>query len=282
MRAPNWVVAQSAVEALVECGSKRAGPYIADRLLNVELSGMLLDPRFRHQVEVLARALVTLEHHKPLEELRKATERQTDPVLVASLNSYISQLEVLKQNGDDLQLWIESARSPEPAIRSLAYPRVARFRDSAGDRALVQAFGRVDEEEGLEILEAFGPSGTEAAQELIERVLIGEEFDSPTRSRLRAMAAWNARQIGGDRMARALRQAVERRDGRDAIVTVYLGVLEGKSALPVLETYRVQRMRYLMWSRGEELEGLDWLTRRIEAGRPLYPFDMPPDQISLR
>jgi HEAT repeat protein len=277
-----WTLAQSAVKALVENEVKRAGPVIADRLLNVELKGMVLDPRFRHQIDVLAQALVSLGHHKPLEGLREATERQTDPTLVASLNNYLSQLEELRKNGNDLPSWIEATRSSERAIRVLAYRRIPRFGKDAGDQALVRSFGRVDQEEGVEILDALGRSGTEPAQDLIVRVLTGAEFDSVTRFRLREMAAWSARRIGGERMSDALTQAVERRAGRDATVLVYLAVLEGNGALPVLKTYRTQRLRYLKWSRGEEWDGLDWLARRIAAGRPLYPFDVPPDELSLR
>ena len=80
-------------------------------------------------------------------------------------------------------------------------------------------------------------------------------------------------------MSGALRESVERREGRDAAVLFYLAVLDGDGALPTLARYRLSRLRYMKGSRGKELRQLDWLGRRIESGRSLDAFDVPPDKL---
>jgi hypothetical protein len=82
-------------------------------------------------------------------------------------------------------------------------------------------------------------------------------------------------------MQRALRQAVERRGGRDAKVLVYLALLARKDALPVLERYRVSRLRYMRWKGGTEMEQLDRVSRWIAGDWSLQTVDLPPSRLSF-
>jgi hypothetical protein len=70
-----------------------------------------------------------------------------------------------------------------------------------------------------------------------------------------------------------------RREGRDAKVTVYLGLLGGEEAVPTLDRVRLTSMRYLKWSRGKELESMDRLRRRILNGASLAEYEVPPERL---
>ena len=76
--------------------------------------------------------------------------------------------------------------------------------------------------------------------------------------------------------------AARRRNGRDARVLIYAGVLGGKSRLPLLRELRQPRMRYLGWNRGIEQERLDWMTQRLAAGRSIDTLDVPPLKLLFR
>lgn len=279
LRSTVWSATQAAAEALLDAPAEDTGPAIAKRLFDVELRGVMTDVHDRHRAEFLAGALVELEYTPALAKLREAAARQTDPTLKEALRSPIARLAAIEQLGDDPALWIEAVQSNDPDLRAVAYRLLSRDGGVDGAAAVARAFGRVETEEGEQILDELAASQTAPAQDLVERVLTGPEFDPADRETLRSMAAWSARRIGGERMSSALRASAERRDGRDAVVLVYLGVLDGESALPVLELYRLPRMRYLKGSRGAELRRLDWLARRIATGRSLTAFDVPPNKL---
>lgn len=282
VHSPSWNVARAAVERLVALGATAAAPSVADRLLKVELHDVVRQVEKRHQPQLLADALVSLEYTRVIDGLKKATAKQTDPVLIESLQSSIAQLEALRANGDKLERWIEAVGSERREIRVVAFRRLAAIGGDKAVETLISAFGRVESDEGVEILRLLGDMRAAPVPALLERVLLGPEFDAVDRLALRDMAAWSARRIGGARMSEALRAAVERRDGRDARVLIYLLALDGKRALPVLERYRLPRMRYLLWSRGNEIALLDRIARRIEAGRSIAEFDVPPDSLEFR
>jgi HEAT repeat protein len=282
VHSPSWAVARAAVEQLVKLRATDAGETVANRLLDVELYRVVRQVDQRYRPEILADAVAALEYTKALDGLKRATAKQVDPVLIESLQRNIAQLEAMKANRDELQSWIEAVRSPQREIRVLAYHRLARLGGEEATKALVGAFGRVDTDEGVEILEAAGELDEAPVLELLHRVLTGPEFDAVERWPLRDMAAWSARRIGGERMARSLREAVERREGRDAAILVYYLALERERARPTLERYRLSRMQYLKWTRGKEFEALDRIARRIEAGRTLPEFDVPPQDMDFR
>ena len=80
-------------------------------------------------------------------------------------------------------------------------------------------------------------------------------------------------------MYEALKAAIERREGRDARVMIYLAVMGGSEALPILARYRVPRLRFLNYYAGRELEDLDWIVRQFELARTIDKFDVPPKRI---
>jgi hypothetical protein len=282
LRAKDWTLVQSAAERIAELGMKDAGSAIADRLLQVELGGVMADAGHRYRAEALARLLVRLRHVEALDGLKEATARQRDPVLIGSLEAAIADLELLKKIGPDREGWIATLDSPERHLRSLAYSRLAELGDEQSAQTLARSFGRVAPEEGAEILRALGDMDAEPAQALVERVLTAPEFDTAERSALRDQAAWSARRIGGDRMRDALARSAERTEGASTYVLVYLAVLDAERALPLLQRCRVPRMRSPAWGRGKEMETLDWIARRIETGRSLRRFDLPPGELKFR
>jgi hypothetical protein len=172
-------------------------------------------------------------------------------------------------------------KSSEETLRILAYDRLGTIGGAAAARALAASFGRVEQNEGAKILEALGGINAEPSLELIERVLLAPQFDTVARAVLRDEAAWAARRIGGDRMFEALEASAERRHGRDAKVLVYLAVLDGEKALPILKKHRLPRMVYVSWESGKELETIDWIIRQLENGRPIASLDVPPSELQF-
>ncbi len=83
-------------------------------------------------------------------------------------------------------------------------------------------------------------------------------------------------------MYRMLEAAATRRNGRDVRVLVYAALLDGERALPLLESLRKPRMRYLGWNRGVEQERLDWIAIRLTTGRKLHKVDVPPEKLLFR
>jgi len=279
VRSRNPLTAQEAVKVLRELRATEAAPVIAERLLSVALVGALRDARFRSRAALLLDTLVDLRYHEVLDDLRKATAKQTDAQMILFNESAIARLEAIAQNGRKAKKWITAAASPDAHIRLLAYERLGEIGGGRAARALADAFGRVGPDEGLAILRALGGTNQPAALELIERVLLAPEFDAIERSKLRQMAAWSARRLGGERMLGALHASVKRRMGRDAHVLIYLALLGGEEALPTLAEYRLPRMRLVGWMSGKELEKLDWVSRNLSAGRSLSEVDVPPEEI---
>jgi HEAT repeat protein len=279
LRAARLPVARECAKQLGELRVERAAPVLARRLWNVELAGALKEARLRSHVEMLCDVLVKLGYHEALEELRKRTEMQVDPMLISSLNETILQLEIIKKNGRKTKRWIETMSSSEEVLRLLAYDRLGALGGTAAARALAAGFGRVEQHEGLAILQALGSIAAEPSMELIERVLMAPQFDTIERAELRDEAAWSARRIGGDRMYEALEASAERRHGRDARVLVYLAVLGGDRALPVLKKHRIERMVYVSWSSGKELEAIDWIIHQLENGRSPASLDKQPGKV---
>lgn len=279
LSSPRWVVVQECVEQLQKLRMERAAPMIARRLVEAELATTLKEARLRHHVELLCETLVKIGYHKVLDDLRKQKEIQVDTSLISFLDKTILRLETIKKNRRKAKAWIETMKSSEEVLRILAYDRLGMIGGTAAARALAASFGRVEQHEGVEIMKALGGIDAEPSQELIERVLLAPQFDTVSRADLRDEAAWSARRIGGDRMFEALKSSAERRHGRDAKVLVYLAVLGGDRALPVLNEYRLQRMVYVSWESGKELETIDWIIRQLENGRPIASLDTPPQRL---
>ena len=279
----NTTVALAVVGQLRQLGISRAGPAIAERLVGQQLAGEVTDPRERVPVEQLSQALVGLNHHAALPGLRAAKERQSDIYLVRTLEDAIRRLELIEKNGSDTARWIEAAKRPESDLRRLAYRRLAELGGEPAARGLTAAFAEAESEDRVWILRALGKLPTPSSTALIERVLLDPEFDPVELRPLREMAGWSARRIGGEPMFELLAQAIRRRKGRDGKLLVYAALTGGTKALPLLEEYRVQRMRYLGWLRGREHEKLDWIAGELRAGRAsLQAVDVAPELLTFR
>lgn len=278
----NWNAVQGSVQELRQRRVTRAAPAISKQLLEVQLAGVLKDPTLRYRSELLADSLVRLGYAETVDELRKAIARQIDPRLKLQLEQSVASLELIKRNGQDVDAWITSSRSPDEETRRLAYERLAGIGGVKAAKALSASFGRVEPDEGIEVLRALGVAGGEPALSTFERVLADPEFDEAARWGLRDMAAWSALRTGGHRMEEALERSVRRRGARDPKVAVYYVLAAREKALPLIEEHRISRLRFIRWTRGEELHSLDRLVRRVRLGRSLHEFDLPPEKLRFR
>jgi HEAT repeat protein len=281
LRSPYWTLAQTALEQLRRLDETRAAKTILDRLIDIELAGVVSDPRRRSQIEQLGETLVALRGTGRLDDLREAASRQKDALLIRYLDRQIKRLETIRANENKTKLWIASVASPDADIRMLAYDALGRAATEQAARALVDTFPRVEPDEGVAILRALGKIDSAPSRQLIERILTAPEFDPIERAPLRDMAAWSARRIGGKEMVRVLEAGVERRQGRDIRPLIYLAVLGGDESIPFLDRYRIPRMRYIKWSRGAELERLDWIRRELTHGRTIDDVDVPPGKLKF-
>jgi HEAT repeat protein len=279
--AENWAVAGSAVRALIRLDEPRAAPPIAERMLKREMVGVVTDPVVRERIYLLGDALLELRQSSVLPELRTASERQRDGFLVRYLERLVLKLELLERNGAELDAWVELMDSADEELRELAYEEVGRIGGEPAAAALAARFGRVELDEGREILRVLGGVDAPASRALLERVLLSPSFDRYPRVKLRAEAAWSARRIGDAAMIALLEQSAERRQGREGKVLVYLAVSSGEKGTAMIERYRLTRLRYLGWSRWWETETLDKIVRDSRAGRPLTLFDVPPAELEV-
>jgi len=276
-----WNLSKTALDILVAKRESSAGRAIAQRLIDVELAGVVTDPRAFMRIEALADGLVALGAVGRLPDLARAHQRQIDPTLIRELERRVDELKALGANGNDAKRWIEATKSSAPGIRTLAYRTLGRLGGEANAGALVLRFARVPIDEGVEILRVLGDTDADVAEKLLRRVLTSPEFDSVEHRPLRDVAAWSARRIGSRAMLEALTESVQRRGGRDFRPLVYLGVLGGERALPLLERYGHERLRAFGWERGNEKRLLDRLIRRIRLDRDVSAFDRPPQRLHV-
>jgi HEAT repeat protein len=273
-------VANSAKEILTNLGDKRIAPRRAEDLL-----ALVREPvgnvQLRAEIVELTEALVTLSYTEPIADLKAALAVQSDLEIKDSLTSCIRRLETLAKDGDDPAAWAAEFASPNKDVRLLAGRRLSELGTPAAVSALTARLARTDvpPDERAGILVAIGRSRTGGAAELVERHLAEPAFDAWPLRDVRAAAAYAARRIGGERMARALRASATRRDGRDWATLVYLAVLEKGAALDQLKSLRVRRLRYPEAHLGEEDPQLERIIRDVEAGRAPARFDLPPDAL---
>ena len=83
-------------------------------------------------------------------------------------------------------------------------------------------------------------------------------------------------------MYELLQAAAVRRNGRDARVLIYAALVGGQRSVPLLESLRKPRMRYLGWQKGVEQQRLDWLATRLKNGGALAAIDLPPEKLTFR
>jgi HEAT repeat protein len=273
-------VASAAREILTSMGVKKVAPRLAGDLLALvrEPVGNL---SLRPSIVELTEALITLSYTDPVDDLKAALAVQSDPEIVKTLTSCIRRLQLLAKNGDDAAAWASEAASPFVDVRRLADRRLAEIGSPAAVRALTTRLARNDlpPDERAGILLEIGAARTEGAASLVERHLEDPAYDAWELSHARSAAAWAARRLGGDRMARALRASASRRDGRDWATLVYLAVLEKGDALQTLKTLRVRRLRYPESRFGGEETQLDAIISDLAAGYSLGSFDVRPETL---
>jgi hypothetical protein len=258
-------------------GVKRVAPRVASELLDLvrEPVGNL---NLRSTILRLSEALVTLEYADPAEDLKAAAAVQTDTMIVDTLNSCVRRLQVLAKNGNDVAAWAPEMASAVPEVRRLADRRVAEIGSPAAVRALTARLVRTDlpPEERAAVLIAIGEARTEGAAQLVERHLTDPAFDGWAFGETRSAAAWAARRLGGDRMARAVRECAVRRGGRDWATLVYLALLEKGAAIPTLKALGLARLRYPQSNFGTEAPMLESILIDLAAGREPKRFDVAP------
>ncbi len=279
LKDPRPSVAAQATQLLVGLSEKRAAARIGDSLRPM-LATPLTNVEERDPLFARGDALVSLGATDLLDDVRASVEIQPDPTVADYLRSLDRRMTALSERGDDPQKWIDALSSDDLELRLIAHARLAELRSPAAVKPLLEAFGRVDVEDGIRILGTLAAIAPPDAAPLLERVLLDPAFDAEERKPLRGNAAWAATRLGGPRMAEALRKAAERREGRDALVLVYLAVLTGRDAVPVLESLRVPRMRWFDWRRGPEQERLDWIVRELKAGRSIGKLAVSPDDMA--
>lgn len=273
------IAVHGVTEQLLRNSVDSAAPAMTERLLR-ELSQPVGDPRGVFALQRMMQTLVRWRHLPAIDPLRAAIEHLGDPRLKAEAERTTALLTALERNGDRARSWIATLDSPDRDLRLLAYAELSRIGSRPAVAALVARFEAAPRDEQFEIVRAL-LSRRPQAQQLIDRLLTDPRYDAPGGIALREMAAWSARRIGGEQMRQSLQHSVARREGQDARVLVYLALLAGDDALPLLDTYRKARMRYIGWQRGREQEKLDWIARRLRSGATIEAVDVEPAQLAF-
>jgi HEAT repeat protein len=282
LREEAWPVRLAALDALVAAGDRRAGPRVADLLLSRVLPRFNADNNDRVHVKSLGQALVSLEFVDVADDLAQALETLEDEEAKTTLGSVVSRLRILRERNADPEKWFEGVESAEDDVRHLSIVKMAKIGDERATAALIEAFENASDIERAGILQAIAKFRTTLAEPLVERVLLEPEFDLMVLSGIRDTAAWAARRLGSDRMKEALRRSALRRDGQDYKVLVYLAVLDGPGALPVLRDVWATRVAYPRWDRGLEQDKLQWMMRRISEGLDVWPLDAKPGRLQFQ
>ena len=274
-----WPLVQGIIQYMVAQNERRAAPRIANRLLKEYLSSPLVEAERWPDVYIMGDALVSLGYTEQLPALRDATKSQTDPTVLGYLDGLVRRLSLIEQNQADVKKWLAAAKSDDRSIRLLAYARLGAAGGDEGATALLEIFPGASVGDQHEVLRAVARGKSLAAAPLIERVLSEPVYDVTGKARLRSMAAYAARRLGGPRMVEALRKSAERRVGQDSDVLTYLALSAGRDAMPTLRAVRVPRLRHPSGGRGIEQERLDWIIRELTIGRSIKSLDSTPEQL---
>ncbi|MDH3627102.1 MAG: HEAT repeat domain-containing protein [Acidobacteriota bacterium] len=283
VRSPVWTVAQKSAIEMAYRGFDSGAPAVAERVLDKELSEPIRDPTRRDRIYVMMNQLIKLNYGGRIDEFRAAMQAQPDSQLKAFIEQRLVEMRALADNGDDVKKWLKfSETAPEGRLRDLAYRRLSQLGGKPKSaRVLVARFDGVNRPTQRLIVEALSAYPGEETTQLLTRVLTTDEFAGYKNEPLRDIAAYAARTLGGSAMRDLLGIAVDRTRGRDTRTLVYWSILAGDAAIPTLQRYRTDRVRYSTGRRGFEQIKLDRLARLIRAGRPLGEYDLPPDELRL-
>jgi HEAT repeat protein len=275
----NFGIVKTAVGQLGRIGATSTAPLIADRLLRAELSRNVDDGRVRDRIPILAEVLVTMRYTERIDALSEAAAKQTDSKLVSYLDSLLARLAAIRDLGDDVDGWISQLSAADPSMRQLAYEELARIGVPKGLDALVALFPDASVEDREAILRSVVDRDAPQVRALVRGILADGEYDDVDSRRTRDLAAWVARQLGGDELIEALRQEIERRHAQDSRVLIYYGLAAGPAALPTFAKHRIARWRYHQVYSGEQQRTLDRLARNLRRGTSTDWIDVRPDWI---
>lgn len=277
---PRRSIALEAVRHLSEIGEKRAGPRVAQRLLEI-VREPVGDLATRPAVAKLSEALVTFGFTDPAEELKSAAAIQTDPEIRDDLAACAKQLDRLKTSGRDVALWAADLAGGDPGLRRLAARRLAEIGSPEAVAALETRLGPNDlaVEDRAAILRAVADARAQWAAPIVERHLSDGAFDSWLQRPARREAAWAARRLGGVKMIAALRASAVRRDGRDWGTLVGLALLDPAHAAETLAPLRVKRLRYIDSRNGIEDRQIDEILWSLSGHHTIARFDVPPETL---
>jgi len=275
-------VARIMSEQLARLRAVDSAPTIAGRIIQELKSESPIDQSAAIALEKMADALLALSDGQSANDLRAALAGRTDATGTAPVERTLVALETIRKCGRKTSRWKETAASDDGSIRQLAYTHLGRIGDAEAVQFLTTRFDDADPTDRLAILRALGEVDESRALPLLERVLLDPEFDPAPQAPLRNMAAWSARRIGGPAMWDRLESAAIRREGRDAAVLIYAALVDNERGPELLKRLRRQRMRFIGWHKGKELERLDRLSVRLNSGRSVRELDVPPARLNLR
>lgn len=233
-------------------------------------------------IERMSDALVSLHHLPALRTLDQALDQDLPAEMRKLLEPRREKLALIKRNGKKLRRWLESAAADDSDLRRFVWRRIGELGSAAAAKELVAAFDGADLPGRFAIVNALAHTPAEAASPLLERVLLDDEFDALAYQQLRDAAGWSARQLGGESMIELLIKAAQRGEGRNPRLMIYVAQLDPERAIPLFDSLRKPRFRALGNLRGEEQTRLDWIQRRLERGRSIDEFDLPPYKLHVR
>ena len=103
------------------------------------------------------------------------------------------------------------------------------------------------------------------------------EFDAPRHRQTRAAAAWSVHHLGLPELWERLVASIRRRQGQDTEVLIYAAQAGGMKAVPLIEQYRMYRLRRYAPDRGKAVKKLDEITRRLQQGLSIAKWGVEPE-----
>ena len=278
---PNVGVAIVAAELLVKKGEPRVAPRILSRLLTGILAGDAR-PLDRDPVRLLGQALVDLQYTEARQEITAALKRQTDASVRNSLEKVAGALSLIETNGNDVNLWADNLEQKNHDTLSLAIANLGRIGTGKAVSRLLARFEEFDLDHKLATVRHLDRADPDQVADLLEAIMTSEEYNPPRYSTLRAVAAWTAARIGGERMADLLLAASERVQGANLFYQLYLMKAVGKEALPHLAATRIPRLRQADYWRWQETQVLETVADDLRAGVHHPLLDTPPEKVEIQ
>jgi len=277
-----WATAQAASKIATDLDIPKTAETIRKRLIERELPPLQRSASTRPNAEWLLDRLVELRDTEAIAPLRVGVELQRDKLLIDRMQATIGSLELVAENGTELDKWIASCIDDDESVRTVANNYLLdQPASEAISTALAKAFGRAEPEAITGLVMTLAKHRSKPAMDLIERVLTSEDFNSTRWNDLRDAAAWTASRYGGERMVLALATAIDRRQGRDARVLNYYAVAAGAESIERIDRWKAFRMRFTYTTRANEWNHLRRILIHLRRGEPIPFADVPPEQLKF-